>query len=216
MSESIGAEHAFHDAAFAAGWAERFVPTPERLQLFATIHDELMRCIPRARCIVELGIGPGYLAEYLLDRNGDAQYLGIDFSAPMLEIARQRLHRFLPRVRLVTADLVAPEWWAEIPAPVDAIVSTWALHDLGSQEDIAAVYADCMRLLRNGGLLLNGDFIKPDNTRYEYEPGRFEISKHLELLRSVGFAEAQCLVLLEHEIEAPTAAQNYACFKAVV
>ena len=34
-------------------------------------------------------------------------------------------------------------------------------------------------------------------------------------LREAGFAQAECLLVLEREIEAPTAAQNYACFKAL-
>jgi hypothetical protein len=64
-------------------------------------------------------------------------------------------------------------------------------------------------------MLLNGDFIKPDNARFEYEPGRFEI-KHIEILSRVGFKNAECLLVLEEEIESPTAAQNYACFKGLI
>jgi hypothetical protein len=99
---------------------------------------------------------------------------------------------------------------------VNAIVSTWALHDLGSQENVEVVYKSCAQVLQNGGILLNGDFIKPDKSIYEYEPGRFEIATHIEILRRVGFRNAKCLALLEEEIESPTAVQNYACFKGVV
>jgi hypothetical protein len=58
---------------------------------------------------------------------------------------------------------------------ISAIVSTWALHDLGSQENVAVVYKRCAHALQEGGRLLNGDFIKPDKAIYEYESGRFEI-----------------------------------------
>lgn len=51
---------------------------------------------------------------------------------------------------------------------------------------------------------------------YEYEPGRLEIVKHIELMRGAGLNNAECLVVLEEEIESPTAAQNYACLKATV
>ncbi len=71
-------------------------------------------------------------------------------------------------------------------------------------------------MLTTGGLFLNGDFVKPEGTPHEYEPGRFLVSRHLEILKEVGFRKMQCLVYLEREIENPTAAQNYACLQAIV
>jgi hypothetical protein len=61
---------------------------------------------------------------------------------------------------------------------------------------------------------VNGDFIKPDGTAWEYEPGRFEIARHLELLRQAGFASPASLRHFEPEIDQPTAGQNYACLVA--
>ena len=69
---------------------------------------------------------------------------------------------------------------------------------------------------REGGIFLNGDFIKPDAAVRDYEPGRFEIARHLAILRRVGFSSAECVAVLEEEIDSPTAAQNYACFRGVV
>ena len=191
------------------------MPTPERLQLFKVILAELKCHVPSDSCIVELGIGPGYLADHLLRAMPGIRYFGVDFSAPMLDIARQRLGQHSKRATYVQADLVKDRWWRDIPVPVNAIVSTWALHDLGSQENVETVYRNCSQTLINNGLLLNGDFIKPDNAVYEYEPGRFEITRHIEMLQQVGFKTAKCLLVLEKEIKSPTAAQNYACFKAV-
>ena len=216
MNEIIGAQHEFHDAEFVAGWADRFAPTSERLKLFSTIFSELKSGTPPNSCVVELGIGPGYLADHLLKAMPEIQYYGVDFSSPMLDIARQRLAPHSSRVAYVQANLVKDDWWTDIPTQVNAIVSTWALHDLGSQENVEAVYKNCAQVLHDGGGLLNGDFIKPDNAIYEYEPGRFEIAQHIAMLRRVGFKSADCLIVLEEEIQSPTAAQNYACFKGVV
>jgi SAM-dependent methyltransferase len=216
MNEVIGAHHEFHDAEFVAGWADRFAPTPKRVELFNLMLSELQSRIPADGCLVELGIGPGYLADHLLSLMPGIQYYGVDFSGPMLDIARQRLAPHLARVTFIQADLVKDKWWSDIPAPVNAIVSTWALHDLGSQKNIEVVYKNCAQVLQDGGMLLNGDFIKPDKARHEYEPGRFEIAKHVAMLLRVGFTSADCLAVLEEEIESPTAAQNYACFKGMV
>ena len=216
MKHIVGAQHEFHDEAFVEGWADRFVPTTERIQLFDAMLSELKSVLSSDGCIVELGIGPGYLADHLLNALPEIQYHGIDFSNPMLNISRRRLKPYASRIKYSQADLIKDAWWKNLSGPVDAIVSTWALHDLGSQEYVASVYKDCAQTLHGGGIFLNGDFIKPDGAVHEYEPGRFEIAKHVSLLRSAGFDTAECLVVLEEEIEAPTAGQNYACFKGVV
>ncbi|MEN3376395.1 MAG: hypothetical protein V7604_1750, partial [Hyphomicrobiales bacterium] len=80
MSGYVGAQHEFHDAGFVRGWADRFVPTPERLALFDMIADQIRRpSIPNAH-VVELGIGPGYMARHILERNPVVSYEGVDFS----------------------------------------------------------------------------------------------------------------------------------------
>ena len=105
-------------------------------------------------------------------------------------------------------------WPTNLARQPHAIISTWALHDLGSQEAVASVYARCFETLPKGGILVNGDFIKPDGTAWDYEPGRFDIARHLALLRAAGFANPLSLEHFEREIEQPTAAQNYACMVA--
>ena len=216
MSEIVGAIHQFHDADYAEDWARRFDPTPERLHLFETILQQLQNEIPAAGHVVELGIGPAYLAEYLLDRLPRISYEGIDFSQPMLTQAASRLERFGARLHLQQADLLGDGWNADLSRPPAAIVSTWALHDLGGQAQTAQVYRACAGALPQGGLLLNGDFVKPDGARHPFEPGRFAVSRHLDLLREAGFFYTCNLGLWEVETEAPTAAHNYACLLAFV
>jgi len=215
MPKYVGADHEFHDSAFVQGWADRFVPTPERLRLFDTIIARLADGPLPARHIVELGIGPGYLAQRLLQALPDVTYEGVDFSEPMLEIAARRLRAHAGRIRYTRADLLHEDWPGRIQGAAGAVVSTWALHDLGGAEATRSVYAACRRLLPDGGLLLNGDFVKPDGTVHEYESGRFAVDRHLELLRAAGFREAHCLVFLEPELDDPTSAQNYACIEAL-
>jgi cyclopropane fatty-acyl-phospholipid synthase-like methyltransferase len=211
----VGAEHEFHDQAFAKRWAERFIPTPERLRLFNTILTTLKEHIPTNGSVLELGIGPGYLARHILAEMPDIHYQGIDFSMPMLDIAKERLSQYSPRVTYTQTDLIHDNWETLIPEPVDAIVSTWALHDLGSPEHIENVYKTSFFVLKNDAILLNGDFIKPEQATQVYESGRFEVSKHLDMFARAGFSNYQCIATFEQELENPTAAQNYACLMAV-
>jgi SAM-dependent methyltransferase len=211
----VGADHEFHDKEFARGWAERFVPTPERVALFNLILSELKASIPGRGRVVELGIGPGYLAKHLLATMPLVEYNGIDFSRAMLDIASDRLKNCSARITYRQADLVQDDWEYMIDKPINAIVSTWTLHDLGSRKNVNTVYSKSFKALDSQGILLNGDFIKPNGTIHEFEAGRFEVAKHLELLTTIGFEDVKCLGVFEEETESPTPAQNYACFKAV-
>ena len=214
-ADVIGAEHEFHDKDFARDWAERFVPTAARLELFGIILSELKRLIPENGRILELGVGPGYLASHLLEALPAVEYIAIDFSRPMLDLARSRLRSYSSRISYLQANLVEDDWAGMVPTPINAVVSTWALHDLGSQKHVEAVYAGSARILNNGGVLLNGDFVKPDGAIQDFEPGRFGVHRHLDMLMNVGFSDAECLSFLEKEIDTPTPAQNYACLRGL-
>jgi SAM-dependent methyltransferase len=210
----VGAQHEFHDAAFVQGWADRFVPTPPRIALFDLILEHVSASgLPSAH-VVELGLGPGYMARHLLERNPTISYEGLDFSEVFFDVARKTIGNYMPRMKLTKADLMDQAWPRSLSQQPGAIISTWALHDLGGQEAVANVYARCYEVLPKGGILINGDFIKPDGTSWTYEPGRFEVDRHLDLLRLAGFQNPKSLALFEHNLDSPTAAQNYACLMA--
>ncbi len=210
----VGAEHQFHDPSFARGWADRFVPTAPRLRLFDLICRELeTRQLPVAH-VVELGIGPGYMARYVLDRLPHITYEGIDFSEAMHAIARETIGAQTGRVTFTLADLLDGGWTEHLSRQPGAVISTWSLHDLGSQGAVADVYRGCAAVLPPGGLLVNGDFIEPQGTRHEFEAGRFSIDRHIELLEEAGFRDPRCLAHLEPNLEEPTPAENYACLMA--
>lgn len=213
--QPIGAQHEFHDPAYTQEWADRFVPTPPRQALFDTIVEQLTsHALPNSH-IVELGIGPGYLALEILRRIPHVTYEGVDFSEAMFGIARLRLADFGERIVYTQADLTDDGWAAHLSQTPGAIVSTWALHDLGAESHIAAVYRRARAVLPPGGLLLNGDFVKPDESTFAYEPGRITPTRHETLLRAAGFRDVARLAYLEKDVENPTSANNYACFAGI-
>jgi len=64
-------------------------------------------------------------------------------------------------------------------------------------------------------MLLNGDFIKPEESKFEYEGGRIKPSEHLDLLERSGFSKVECIAEFEKSVEEPTTSNNYICFKAI-
>lgn len=53
--------------------------------------------------VLDVGCGSGRIGEFVLDA-GAGSYVGIDFSEPMLALARTRLERFKDRARLIEGD----------------------------------------------------------------------------------------------------------------
>jgi SAM-dependent methyltransferase len=68
---------------------------------------ETVRGYPKPS-VLDVGCGSGRIGEFVLEA-GATRYLGIDFSEPMVDLARARLRRFDDRVTLITDDfLTAP------------------------------------------------------------------------------------------------------------
>jgi SAM-dependent methyltransferase len=215
MRGYIGRTHEFQDPAYAKDWSERFIPTGERLKLFDIMIERVRARTLPSQHIVELGIGPGYLADRLMTQLAYITYEGVDFSQPMLKLAGEHLLHHQGRLTLTYVNLLNPDWASQLEHPIGAFLSSWTLHDLGGERETSRIYQDCHDHLATGGILLNGDFVKPAGTQLEFEPGRFPIDRHLDLLRAAGFRAASCLAFLEQELENPTSAQNYACLEAI-
>ncbi len=108
--------------------------------------------VHQAQSVFEFGLGTGRLAARLLRDHlpGTARYLGIDISATMVALARERLAPWKNRARVEQSD-GSPRISASDCA-FDRFVSTYVL-DLLSREDIAAVLAEARRVLAPEGLL---------------------------------------------------------------
>ena len=215
MSIKIEAIHQFHEVGFSKDWAEKFTPTLERVELFETILRRISELIAPSFHILELGIGPGYLAEFLLSKLPEASYEGLDFSEPMLQIAKKRLKKYHQKVHYTQADLTSNVWNRKLKQQPNIIVSTWALHDLLQESNIFSVYQMVNRILPANGLFLNGDFIKPEKSTVEYEGGRLKPSIHFDMLKRAGFRKTVCIGEFEVNVENPTTANNYSCFEAI-
>jgi len=105
-----------------------------------------------AHSIVELGCGTGRLAERLLARElpDDAEYLGIDVSARMVERTRRRLARFGGRasVRMTDGCLQLPA----ADRAFERLIAAYVL-DLLSESDVGLALDEAHRVLVPGGRL---------------------------------------------------------------
>jgi tRNA (cmo5U34)-methyltransferase len=108
---------------------------------------------PNAGLIVDLGAGSGLFSAMLHAAFPHAELHLLDFSAPMLDLARARLGN-APNLHYTLADYTT----AALPTSADAIVSALSIHHL---EDDAkhSLLPRIFAALRPGGVFLNADHI---------------------------------------------------------
>jgi ubiquinone/menaquinone biosynthesis C-methylase UbiE len=71
---------------------------PWRTEFFATFASELANMEPKAARVLELGSGPGFLANEVLSEIFGLRMTLLDFSEAMHALARQRLRPMINRV----------------------------------------------------------------------------------------------------------------------
>lgn len=130
---------------------------PEREARFTAMFDALAELLPASFVALDLACGPGSISQRLLARFPSAQAIAVDIDPVMLAIGRGALGTVDGRLRWIEADLASRDWLEALgETQVDAVLSSTALHWL-EPEPLARLYQDLGRLLRRGGLFLNGD-----------------------------------------------------------
>jgi len=160
------------DPAAARDWIARWdrqqeVYLADREDRFAALIDAAEAGTGRPDPLVlELGCGPGSLAVRLLARIPAATVIAVDADPVTLALGRAA-YAGVPALRFLDLDLRAPGWEAELGLEAgqrfDAVVSTTALHWLSAAE-LRALYQVLAGLLRTGGLFLDGDHLRLDET----------------------------------------------------
>jgi SAM-dependent methyltransferase len=145
--------------------AQQQLYMPDREERFTALIDAVEAGTGRDDPLVlDLGCGPGSLAVRLLDRIPGARVVAID-SDPVLLALGNAGYGGRPGLRFADQDLRAPGWPGALglDRPADAAVSTTALHWLRAGA-LRAMYAQLATVVRPGGLLLDGDELKEDET----------------------------------------------------
>jgi SAM-dependent methyltransferase len=68
--------------------------------------------------VLDVGCGSGRIGEFVLEA-GASHYVGVDFSAPMIDLARARLQRFESRTELIVDDFLT----APLNGPFDVVLA---------------------------------------------------------------------------------------------
>ncbi|MCY0870390.1 MAG: methyltransferase domain-containing protein [Firmicutes bacterium] len=119
----------------------------EQVQLLVEIVEAVLQ---EGDCVLDLGCGSGLVDSELLARIPDLRIVGVDASAPMLALARERLAAYGERMRLVMGDLRDLSAVQLSDARYGIAIATQSLHHL-SAERMRDVYRFVRKTLRPGG-----------------------------------------------------------------
>jgi ubiquinone/menaquinone biosynthesis C-methylase UbiE len=179
------------DAAHFDEWAATYDRSRGQF-LFGRIHRRVIAALATGRAaprsIADIGCGTGRLLEVLHRHLPEAVLVGIDASAPMIEVAR---HRFEgePRVRL---EVAGADHLPLDDASVDVVTTTMSFHHWEHQD---ASLREVARVLAPGGRLVLADvlgigffgrLIRPRGRRHG--AGYRDQAELAQLLRDAGFS----------------------------
>lgn len=131
------------------GMTRRYEPRYDEM-----LDEVLSRAIlPDNDCnVLELGCGTGNLTERFLRKYPRANFICLDTSSQMLQLAAAKLESFPNRVEFLESN------FSEMPeGPFHAVISSLALHHIPSDNDKKIQYAQIYKSLYIGGCFWNAD-----------------------------------------------------------
>ena len=134
---------------------------PNREARFDIMLDVLEALLPSDFVALDLCCGPGSISQRLLSRFPHARSIAADLDPLLMVMGRAVLGDASGRLRWVEVDLMTVEDLGQTLGVdhVDAVLSTTALHWL-PVENLVRLYRQLGRLVRSGGVFLNGDHIR--------------------------------------------------------
>ena len=178
----------------ATEWeATALLKRPWRTEFFAAFAAAIQSSPVTVNRVLELGSGPGFLADYLLQAMPTVTYVALDFSAAMHQLAFQRLGALTSRVRFVERSFKEPSWSQGL-GPFEAITTHQAVHELRHKRYALELHSQAKELLAEGGKYLVCD-------HYVGEGGMkndqlyMTVAEQREALIGAGFSRVELLLL---------------------
>jgi SAM-dependent methyltransferase len=187
----VPSDHDFFDPAYVRGWAEETIRKNPQRPAFFDAFVIAIDTLGRKVVVLELGSGPGFLAEQILGRCQVVAYYLLDFSPEMQELSRQRLAHCSARTVFVDGDFRDPGWPDLVPTPADVAVSLQALHELRHIGRAPRFYGQLRSVLRPNGLVLVCDHLRSIG---DERPLFMSVDEHIAALAAGGLRDVKLVV----------------------
>lgn len=172
--------HDWDSAEYVSNWAkDQDRKEADRQKPFSLLADTVPYDKTEPITILDLGAGYGALTRFLLERFPNATAVCQDGSEQMANLGRERMKDLSGRFAYVITDFGRHGWSKLVPGPFEAIVSSIAIHNVGSPNIIRGIYEDAYPLVKPGGCFLNFDRHHPP------------IEEQMKWLRGAGFKDVR-------------------------
>lgn len=182
----------FRDINDAIEWERKAMDRPFRLDFFDAFAKELGTIKKTELNILELGSGPGFLANHLLSQLEHINIVLLDYSAAMHKLARRRLDDFLNTVSFIERDFKKDNWNGSLGS-FDAIITNQAVHELRHKDHAAEFHRQVKQLLNNGGVYLVSDHFCGEGGMQSNQL-YMTLEEHRQSLESAGYEVTEVLV----------------------
>ena len=150
--------HDWHSREYVSGWAEKQGrQESDREEQFRLLAQAIPFDKTVAIKILDVGAGYGALTRFLLNYFPNATAVCQDGSEEMIALGRERMADLTGSFDYVLGDFSRHGWSQLITGPFEAVVSSIAIHNVGSPNIIRGIYEDIFPLVKNGGCFLNYD-----------------------------------------------------------
>lgn len=156
MIQDVPSAIDLRELADARKWASSAERRPGRNEMLNRIVDEAEASAPDAPRILELGSGPGFLAQRVFRRLPTARYWALDFSAAMHALARKRLAAHADQLTFLVRNFKSDDWTNGLQ-PYDLILTNQAVHELRHKNHAEALHRQVLGLSKPTGAYLMSD-----------------------------------------------------------
>ena len=152
---------------FYQTFGREFSSTRQRLQPGV---QRVLDTLSGDESVLDLGCGNGELARERMRRGQRGPYTGLDYSLPLLEVARQGWED--APATFIRADLTRPGWEKTVGSPFDVAFCFAVLHHIPGVELRLDILQKVCALLRPGGRFIHSEwqFMNSDRLKGRLQP----------------------------------------------
>ena len=141
--------------------------------------------------VLELGSGPGFLAQHLLSKLPNIEYTAFDFSEAMHQLAQDKLNASeRARAKYIVGSFKEADWQMALAQKYDFIIIHQALHELRHKNYANQFHQQVKTLLKRDALYLVCDHIFASDAMSNND---LYMSKHehFQSLKYAGFTDIE-------------------------
>jgi SAM-dependent methyltransferase len=167
---------------------------PWRTAFFERFAAEAQSKSVPVKRVLELGSGPGFLAEHMLMALPQMEMVLLDFSASMHQLAKDRLGKMADRAVFIERSFKETGWAKDL-GQFECVVTNQAVHELRHKRHAVALHTQVHDILSPGSIYLVCDHFTGEGGM-KNDQLYMSVDEQRQALMSAGFRHIEQLMLI--------------------